>query len=74
MGVKIKFSNADHVEAARCVNWLNDNVGERVPHSGSAIKGLGWRVDCNSYDSTYVFELTDDVDKETQTMFLLRWA
>lgn len=72
MGVKAKIT--DFNQAAECVHWLQENIGAQIPHSGSAILGLGWRLDCNLYDRSYLVEVTDDVDEETQTMFLLKWA
>ena len=70
--MKIEKTNVE--DTAKVLNWLVDNVGERLPNSGSNLNGVGWCIRCNTYMDTYIIELTEHVDEETQLIFMLKWA
>ena len=55
-------------------NWLIDNVGIQLPASGSYIHGYGWCIWRNSLTGSIIIELTDYVDDETITVFMLKWS
>jgi hypothetical protein len=77
MALKIKLTDPERAPAI--VQWLLDNVGPQEFGSvGTVVRGAGWLIGYNFYfDSnlpTYIIELDDNVDEETQLLFALRWS
>lgn len=70
--MKIEKSNLE--DTAKVFHWLVENVGERLPNSGSNINGIGWCIRPHSYMNRYIIELTEHVDEETQLLFMLKWS
>lgn len=70
--MKIEKSNIE--ETAKILNWLIENVGERLPSSGYSAHGHGWAIYPNSINNTYIVELNEYVDDETVLMFMLKWS
>lgn len=73
MDMKIQKSSVE--VTANILNWLEKNVGETIPSSGSNVNGYGWTIRPNVYDKTYIIELDDNhVDEDTKLLFLLKWS
>lgn len=74
--MQIKINNIEH--AGKCVQWLMENVGPQIPGQvGTVVRGEGWKFWCRLADLSeweVTVELTDDVDEETATMFMLKWS
>ena len=76
-----KIKTKDVYRARDCVQWLIKNVGPEEYVQGSSIQSLGWRLwtqaateDGKSYNPTYIIELNDHVDDDTQLLFALKWS
>jgi hypothetical protein len=75
-----KIKTTDVNRARDCVQWLIKNVGPEVSVQGSTIRSEGWHLwtqstpaDEQSYNPTYIIELNDFVDEDTQLLFALKW-
>ena len=70
----MKLRNKSPEQTLEIVNWLIENVGERV-ESWVGLHGYGWSVLYNDYTQSYDIRLeTDIVDEETQLLFVLTCA
>ena len=70
----MKIEKSGLKEAAQVFNWLIEKVGPRLPNPGINVIGTGWSIRPNVIKNTYIIELTEHVDEETQLIFMLKWA
>ena len=70
----MKIEKSGLKEAAQVLNWLIEKVGPRLPNSGINVIGTGWSIRPNVIKNTYIIELTEHVDEETQLIFMLKWS
>ena len=76
-----KIKTTDVYRARDCVQWLIKNIGPEVSVQGSSIQSLGWHLwtqgsvtDGTSFNPTYIIEVNDHVDDDTQLLFALKWS
>jgi hypothetical protein len=71
----MKLRNKSSKQTLDIINWLIENVGERMPGYSAGLRGYGWSVHFNEYTQLYDIHLeTDIVDEETQMLFALTCA
>ena len=71
----MNIKNKSATETLDIINWLIDNVGEKMPGYSSGLRGYGWSIHYNEFSESYDIYLdTDNVDEETQVMFMLTCA
>jgi hypothetical protein len=71
----MKIKNKSATETLEVINWLIDNVGEKMPGYSSGLRGYGWYIRYNEFSESYDIHLeTDIIDEETQVMFMLTCA
>ena len=76
-----KIKTTDVCRARDCVQWLIKNVGPEISVQGSTIRSEGWHLwtqaateNGRSYNPTYIIEVNDHVDDDTQLLFALKWS
>jgi hypothetical protein len=76
-----KIKTKDVNRARDCVQWLIKNIGPEEYVQGSSIRSLGWNLWTQgsvevgkSYNPTYIIEVNDHVDDDTQLLFALKWS
>jgi hypothetical protein len=76
-----KIKTTDVYRARDCVHWLIKNVGPETSVQGSSIRSEGWNLwtqgsvtDSRVDPPTYIIELNDYVDDDTQLLFALKWS
>lgn len=75
---KYRIQTDNLEKAAECIHWVITNIGPQCPGQvGTVCRGEGWifwtRL-VDGYNWQITVELTDDVDTETATIFMLKWA
>lgn len=70
----MKLKNKSSLETLEVLNWLVENVGEKIP-GYSGLRGFGWSIHWNEFSQSYDIHLDDaNVDEETQLLFMLTCA
>lgn len=75
--MKIRITDLDC--ARECIQWLIANIGELESNQGIVMRGVGWTANLlfvPDRDNIMAIdvELSEHVDEEDVTMFMLRWA
>jgi hypothetical protein len=73
MAIKIRITDLDR--ARDCIQWLMSNIGELESNQGIVMRGIGWTANLVvDADMAVNVELSEHVDEQDVTMFMLRWA
>lgn len=72
--MKVKITDLDRARA--CIQWLISNIGELESNQGIVMRGVGWTANLIIVDIIVAVdvELSEHVDEQDVTMFMLRWA